>query len=159
MNKLESLYRAFRHRIFEYVMRMTGDYELSRDIMQESFARYFERYGDMEVKPSLLYRIARNIIFDTFRKNSRKKYPNDLDQGSENNAEHQILVREEYRLVMEAMKVLHPEDREILSLSISGDLSYRDIAAITNISEGNIKVKIHRARLKLKKSLKACEES
>jgi RNA polymerase sigma-70 factor (ECF subfamily) len=62
-------------------------------------------------------------------------------------------VREEYRQVLSAMQELAKDERDILALVISGDLSYREIASIAGISEANVKVKVHRARLKLKKFL------
>jgi RNA polymerase sigma-70 factor (ECF subfamily) len=51
------------------------------------------------------------------------------------------------------MMNLEKSQREILALTVSSDLSYREIANITGISEANVKVKIHRARIKLKKQL------
>jgi DNA-directed RNA polymerase specialized sigma24 family protein len=44
-------------------------------------------------------------------------------------------------------------------LAISDGLSYRDIAAIVDISVENVKVKVHRTRLKLKKILQRGDES
>ena len=52
-------------------MRRTGDYHLSSDILQESFTRYFERYGNKQHSLSLLYTIGRNLIFDAARKQAR----------------------------------------------------------------------------------------
>jgi len=48
---------------------------------------------------------------------------------------------------------LNDDEREIISLAADGDLTYRQIARITGISENNVKVKIHRTRLKLKEMI------
>ena len=53
---------------------------------------------------------------------------------------------------------LEPEERDVLSLVVSSDLSYRQIARITGTSEGNIKVRVHRARVKLRKMINAGEK-
>ena len=45
--------------LFTYLMRMTGDYYLAGDIMQESFTRYLERYPKQVPNASLLFTIAR----------------------------------------------------------------------------------------------------
>ncbi|MBN4058763.1 hypothetical protein JYT18_00875 [Desulfocapsa sp. AH-315-J15] len=45
----------------------------------------------------------------------------------------------------------------MLSLVVSQDLSYKQIAEMTGTSEANIKVKIHRSRLKLKEILRKGE--
>jgi len=64
--------------------------------------------------------------------------------------EADVLVREEYRQVLTAMEKLEKSERDVLSLAISADLSYREIAEIAGISEENVRVKIHRARKKLR---------
>jgi RNA polymerase sigma-70 factor (ECF subfamily) len=69
--------------------------------------------------------------------------------------EHYLLVRDEYRQVLAAMRHLEDDERDLLSLVVSSELSYRDIAGITGLSEANIKVKIHRARKKLRTCLGA----
>ena len=43
------------------------------------------------------------------------------------------------------------DERDILALAISDGISYQDIAEIVGISLENVKVKVHRIRLKLKK--------
>jgi RNA polymerase sigma-70 factor (ECF subfamily) len=60
------------------------------------------------------------------------------------------MVRQEYRHVLLAMKELEKDERDLLALAVSGDFSYREIASIAGISKANVKVKVHRARLKLK---------
>jgi RNA polymerase sigma-70 factor (ECF subfamily) len=63
------------------------------------------------------------------------------------------LVREEYRQVLAAMRHLEDDERDLLSLLISSGMGYRDLAAVTGFTETNIKVKIHRARKKLREHL------
>ena len=68
--------------------------------------------------------------------------------------DHRLMIRSEYRRVLAAMASLEENEREILSLAAGGDLSYSEIASLVGISEGNVKVKVHRARLKLRQILK-----
>ncbi len=63
------------------------------------------------------------------------------------------MIRDEYRRVLAAMQQLESSERDCLALVVSSDLSYREIAALTGTSEANIKVKVHRARVKIKKIL------
>jgi RNA polymerase sigma-70 factor, ECF subfamily len=137
-------------------MRMTGDYHLSGDIMQESFTRYFEHYGQ-EDTPSLLYTIARNTFFDHIRREKRSSLVENRQDESYVDHERVLIVREEYRRVLLALQKLEEDERDILSLILSSDLSYREIATIAGISEANVKVKVHRARVKLKKTLEGDE--
>lgn len=159
-NRVENFrefYRSNKDRLFGYLLRMTGDYHLSADLMQDSFTRYFERYKDKDASVSLLFTIGRNLLFDNFRgKDTHKSYEEGRhDSGLDQ--ERVFLVREEYRRVLSAMQRLYRDEREMLTLAVSSDLSYREIAKITGTSESNVKVKIHRSRLKLRKLLRAGE--
>ena len=64
-----------------------------------------------------------------------------------------MMVNEDYRRVLAGMQALEPEERDILSLVVSSGLPYRDIARIAGTSEANVKVRVHRARVKLKKMM------
>jgi len=134
-------------------MRLTGNYHLSSDIMQESFARYLEHYGPQTQNVSLLFTIARNAVWNNTRKTAHnKEIENDIEDEAID-PEQQLLVRESYRNVLSAMQKLKKSQRDILALTVSSDLSYREIANIFGISETNVKVKVHRARILLKEFL------
>ena len=134
-------------------MRSTGDYYLSSDILQESFTRYLEKYREKQPSPALLYTIARNAVVDSHRKQVHDTRPFDEKDSSQHNPEMHMLVREDYRRVLAAMQELEQEERDILSLVVSSGLPYREIARIAGISEANVKVRVHRARVKLKKMM------
>ena len=139
-------------------MRSTGDYYLSGDILQESFTRYLEKYGKKGPNAALLYTIARNAVVDGRRKQGRDLQLFDEQEHSKHNPETRLAVREDYRRVLAAMQELAPEEKDVLSLVVSSDLSYREIARITGTSEGNIKVRVHRARVKLRNMMKPGEK-
>jgi len=62
-------------------------------------------------------------------------------------------IKQEYAQVLSAMKQLENDEREILALVQSGDFNYKQIASVVGVSEGNVKIKVHRARIKLRKFL------
>lgn len=150
MKLFDRIYREHRKKLFSYLMRMCGDFELSRDIMQESFARFYKHYRNNASEAPLLYTIARNALFDHFRKEKHHNAFDEINTQSPLDSERHVMVREEYRQTLAAMEKLNREERDILSLVISSDMSYRDIARITELSESNVKVKVHRARLHLR---------
>jgi RNA polymerase sigma-70 factor (ECF subfamily) len=151
VSDFRAFYREHRDRLFAYLMRSTGDYFLSGDILQESFTRYLEKYGEEAPKPALLYTIARNAVVDGHRLKGREAPLSDTLDLSRNNPEAHMMVNEDYRRVMAGMQGLEREERDILSLVVSSGLPYRDVARITGTSEANVKVRVHRARVKLKK--------
>jgi len=142
---------------FAYLMRSTGDYYLAGDIMQESFTRYLERYGKDSQNAALLYTIGRNLIYDNARKQKRdSQFQLERDDPVDDH-EHYLMVREQYRQVLSAMQALEGDERDILALAVSSQLSYREISSIAGISEANVKVKVHRARAKLRQIIQAGE--
>lgn len=153
MGNFRAFYQKHRDRLFAYLMRRTGDYYLSGDILQESFTRYLEKYGEQEQNTALLYTIARNAVVDGHRKQSRDTRLFDEQEHLHQNPESHMMVREDYRRVLAALQELEMEERDVLSLVVSSGLSYREIARITGTSEGNVKVRVHRARVKLKKMM------
>jgi RNA polymerase sigma-70 factor (ECF subfamily) len=153
MDKYRVFYQKYKEKLFSYLMRMTGDYFLSSDILQESFTKFLEHYGADNNSASLLYTIARNSVLDNARNKKRMETLDEHMMHSREDQERVFMIREEYRQVMECIEQLSNNEREIISLATDGDLTYRQIARIVGISENNVKVKIHRTRLKLREMM------
>ena len=148
-------YRSWKSKIFNYLMRLTGDGSLAGDIMQETFTRHFGHYGEDNRDIPLLYRIARNLFLDEMRREKKQRgVAEEAGEEPSIDQDRRLMIRFEYRGVLSAMASLEEDEREILSLAAGGDLSYSEIASLVGISEANVKVKVHRARLKLKKIIK-----
>lgn len=154
MGDFGSFYLRHRKELFHYLLRMTGDAALSEDLLQESFTRFLDRYGREDPTIPLLFTIARNALFDYWKKRKPLRSEEGANEAGGENPEHRVLIREEARTVLRAMGTLSEDERDLLSLAATGDLSYREIAAVSGLSEGNIKVKVHRARRKLRDMLK-----
>lgn len=151
-------YRDCRNKIFNFLIRLTGDYGMAGDILQETFARHLEHYGRENREIPLLYGIARNLFRDELRR--RKQETGGIQQKEEpvEDQERRLQVRSEYRRVLAAMKRLDQDEREVLALAVGEDLSYGEIASLVGISEVNVKVKVHRARLRLREIMREEEQ-
>ena len=151
--RYKEFYNTYKHKLFSYLLYLNGDPETSKDIMQESFTRHFKYYGnDTSISPTLLYTIARNALTDERRLQNRfSDRPGHIEQSS-NDEESALLIREKCENVKEAMGKLSPTDQEILVLAVGG-MAYKEIANVLGMSEANIKVRIHRARTKLRQML------
>jgi RNA polymerase sigma-70 factor (ECF subfamily) len=155
MGDMEAFYRAGKDRLFGFLVRMTANHDLSADIMQESFVRYIEHYGSGACQYPLLYRIARNTLNDHYRRTNRFTCLNDGIEDNCATPEQTVEMRDAFQQVLKALQKLKPDEREILSLATGdGNLSYQQIGEITGNSEANVKVRIHRARRKLRDILK-----
>lgn len=153
MNNFREFYNDNKDRLFGYFLRRTGDYHLAADISQESFTRYLEQYSKREPSVSLLFTIGRNLLYDHGRRQRPTILFDEERHRSSTDEESAFLVREESRRMLKALQQLDPEEADILLLAVNSDLSYQKIAELTGTSEASIKIKIHRSRLKLKKTL------
>lgn len=140
-----------KKRLFSYLLHLTGERQLSWDLMQESFTRYLARYGSTYGNGSLLYAIARNAALDVFRQRSRIQEIESEPESVCETPEHHLIQKQSCDQVLEAMERLKDEERKLLALVAKDKLSYREIGLLLGISEGNVKVRVHRARVALKK--------
>ena len=150
MESCERLYRDNRERVLRFLLHLTGDVELARDLVQETFARYLSRYGRDSEQAGLLFTIARNAGLDALRRRRTSTLPERETADPRRDPEHQLIDRQEMDRVLAAIRRLDDTDRQLVALLATGAFSYREIGRLLDLSETNVKVRVHRARLKLK---------
>ena len=155
----EELVRRYQRPITGYVFRMLGDYEFSLDVTQEVFIKVYnslERYSSEYKFSTWLYRIAHNAAIDHMRRNSVNPQSIETENAdgtyqlqieSPNPSPEQDRERSEWRTEIDAVvKRLPAPYRELILLRHSRDLSYDEIAEITNLPLGTVKNRLFRAR-------------
>lgn len=148
--RYQQFYRDQQHKLFSYLLYKSGDSEVAKDLMQESFTRHFKHYGhQLADSPSLLFTIARNALVDYQRGKTRFYRAEKSPQETVPDEETSFIIKEESARVQEAMTLLPEKDMEILILAVNG-IAYKEIAAIFNLSVATIKVRVHRTRVKLR---------
>lgn len=158
MDSIVCMFEENRDKLFAYIFRMTGNSDTAHDILQESFTRCIEHYRGREVCSSLLFTIARNAIIDHSRKSGRYLSLEDCPADQHSDQEHAAIVRDSYQKVLKGLQTLGADERDILSMVASSGLSYEEISRIMEMSVSNIKVIVHRARIKLKSYLEGKEK-
>lgn len=142
------LFERHYQSLFSFIYRMTSDRDGSEDMVQNVFLRmikYKHTYkGEGEFK-TWMYHLARNVMNDYFKAKSRK-----IEIEPELYATNYDEKEEQVRLLEMALKKLSEEQREILILSRYQELAYAEIARVLDISEANVRVRIHRAMAQLK---------
>lgn len=158
LDKLGLLFERYHRALFGYMFHMTGQRELSEDLVQNVFYRILKyRHtfrGEGEFK-TWMYHMARNVINDNGRTIKRSVRQQELTEHAENvgggfSAEDPIQKKQELATLRAAMEKLSPENREILVMSKFQELRYNEIAQIMEITEGAVKVRVHRAIGQLK---------
>ncbi len=155
----EELVRRYQRPIVGYIYRMLGDYDASLDVSQEVFIKVYnslEKYSSEYKFSTWLYRIAHNATIDHIRRNSQKLQS--LETESEDGAYQMQLEssvptpeqnqeRKEWKSEIESVvKCLPSAYRELIVLRHNQELSYDEIAEVTNLPLGTVKNRLFRAR-------------
>ncbi len=76
-----------------------------------------------------------------------------MPEETEIDEEQAYINREDSRLMLAALQQLDDDERDILALAASSGLPYKEIAVVCGCSEASVKVRVHRARQKLRRLL------
>lgn len=154
---LTEFFEENSRKLFGYLLKMSASREDAEDIFQETFIKYARLYPNEQSLP-LLFTVGKSLFLDNYRK-YRYDTTTETDEipGGKNPEDCLIEKRAENRL-LRLMSMLTQEERELISLSGQDGLRYEEIAKIMKISLPNVKIKIHRTRLKLKKLTEAEDE-
>ncbi len=144
---LEMLIKRHKDRLFTTIILIVKDSYIAEDIFQETFIKIIKnlkagKYNEEGKFLPWAARIARNMAIDYFRKT--KRMPTSTDSSGQDvfrtikikteNREQQIIRSEKESLVRAAIDKLPPEQRQVLILRHYGDLSFKEIAKMTDVS-------------------------
>jgi len=155
----EELVRRYQRPIAAYVYRMVGNYDAALDLTQEVFIKVYNslaRYRSEFKFSTWIYKIAHNAAVDHLRRHSVRGQSLTADFDGEQRemtiesrrlSPEQESEREERRAEIEqVVRQLPSAYRELIVLRHSHDLSYDEIAEITNLPLGTVKNRLFRAR-------------
>lgn len=158
------VYKTTYTLLVKIAFHITNDMSVSEDLCQEAYIKYYNR---KEPLPSLdqakywLIRVVKNLCYNYTKRRGREVKAYDrLGKESKTTTESSdigVLREETGKLVQEALDKLPFNLRMVLVLREYGGLNYKEIADILHISEGNVKVRVFRARERLKELLKEDE--
>lgn len=144
-----------------YLQRLVTDHSIAEDLLQETLIRIARGLPDFEGKSSVktwAYTIATHVAMDHFRK--RGASPLVADEGEAAGLpddaptpEQRLALEQMNSCVREVVAALPEEHRTAILLHDFGGLSARETATACGCSEANAKIRIHRARAKLKVAL------
>jgi RNA polymerase sigma-70 factor (ECF subfamily) len=158
-DEFEELVRRYQRPITGYVYRMLNNYDASLDVTQEVFIKVYNslaRYSSEYKFSTWLYRIAHNAAIDYMRRNSVNQQSIEAENAdgtyqlqieSLRPTPEQEREQSEWRAEIEmVIKCLPTIYRELIFLRHTQDLSYDEIAEVTNLPLGTVKNRLFRAR-------------
>jgi RNA polymerase sigma-70 factor (ECF subfamily) len=163
------LVERHQERIFGYLLGMVRDRSTANDLFQETFFRVIRAmhnqrgsYTQQGRWLAWVMRIARNATLDHLR--SRKKWQDVGDNGDEDSAsfwdrlpaddpraDDLLHLSEEKEKLEACIELLSPEQREVLLLRHEADLTFREIAQLTDCSINTALGRMRYALLNLRK--------
>lgn len=158
----DEVYEAWSPLLFRIVYRMTGRREAAEEIVQEAFIKYFERRDVLPTDEGLKYwliRVARNLTLNYEKRKGRERKAlervfHEPAPRSERAALDRVTDAEAVGDVQKALLKLPENLRTVLVLKEYAGFAYAEIGKMMNISEGNVKVRVFRARAQLAQLLK-----
>ena len=158
LDKLGLLFERYHRALYGFIFHMTGQRELSEDMVQNVFYRMLKYRNSFAGKGEFvvwMFHIGRNILKDHAKQQQRTGKHNELDSIAEQIgggvlADEQLKKKQDQLLLHTALAKLSTDDREVLTLNKFQELKYHEIAQILNITEGAVKVRVHRAMSQLK---------
>jgi RNA polymerase sigma factor (sigma-70 family) len=148
--ELSVLFERYHVKLYNFMLKMTFDREISQDLTQNLFYRvikYRHTFKEEHLFKSWIYQLARNIHIDFCKQQQKlsgrcgrvEEYDKNVPEEKEDFDE------EEYEKLDRALARLSPEQKEILVLSRFQGLKYEEISTIHDLSVSAIKVQVHRA--------------
>lgn len=163
---LERAYSETGPKIVGYLVATGTDEATARDLLHDAVARVAKRtagHGRAEGCddiPALLFTTARNLRANRVRDDARLAFVDEVRDdcdSSDNGGGPAPLLRSDAaylrRRLRDALKELPPALRETYVLYQVGGRSVREIAELTGAGESLVKVRLHRAKLSLRKLL------
>ena len=157
----EALVRATCAETYTLAYRLTGNEEDAHDVMQEAYFRAWKglkRYRGDAAFTTWLYRITANCASTHLARRSRDRHESlgedDVpDERPEVDPQSRLGAADDRERLQVALQSLPSEMRAVVVLRDVYDLPHEAIAAELGISEGAAKVRLHRARRKLRERL------
>lgn len=158
----DELVRATYADAYTLAYRLTGNEEDARDVVQDAYLRAYKGLKKFRGDASFstwLYRITANCASSYLVKRNRDRHEDLDDEKSladerpDIDPEQRIDIAAERQRLTDALQALPPDMRAVVVLRDVYDLPHEAIAAELGITEGAAKVRLHRARKKLRERL------
>jgi len=157
------LVEKYQNFVYTIVIRMVKVKEEAEEVSQDTFIKAFQSLSSYRGESKFstwLYSIAYRKALDRIRKNNKINTTELIEEITESNFEsienalHYIQEQERNEIIKKCILQLKEQEAAIITFYYYEDLTVKEIAKITQLTEDNIKIKLHRSRKKLFSLLK-----
>lgn len=150
----EELYDRLSPRVYKYCLRVLRHESLAEDIFQETFVKFYRSASSerrMTNVAGFILKIARNLCLNA--KSSKYYGLASVEDFHLSSRDHAYEDKELLELIRSAVSCLPDDFREAFVLREYDGLSYQEIAEVLDVSIATVKIRIFRARKKLRRLL------
>lgn len=153
----QDIYKTYSDDVLRYAYSLCLNLDDAKDITSETFIKLWAVKDTLIVETlrAYIFKIARNTFLQRVRSNKNHSPLHEFIPDSTPLADELLENESHINTVLQAIHQLNDTDKSILLMKMNGDLSYKEIASILEISVSAAKVKVHRARVKLAAMLEA----
>ncbi len=146
------LYERYQNKVYCFCVRMLGNRDIAKDAYQDIFLKVYDKRNEFKGDnfSAWLFTIARNTCLNIIR--SRKQYVElEEDYKTTDSLRQSDIEMKEF--IEKSLMKLPLAYREVLILREYEDCSYQEMSEILNINVSNVKVRVLRARILMRKIL------
>jgi len=156
----EKLYSLYSERLLAYLIKLLKSEDIACEVLQDVFIKLWHNRQQLNSEQSFrsyLFRIAENCVYDFFRKAARDKKLQAVLIHSTckayNPIEKSLLMKEESRLLQEAIDALPSKRREVFQLVKMEERSYEEVSLMLHVSTSTINDHIVKATKFIRENL------
>ena len=165
---LEELVNRYQQKVFSYILMVVHNRELAEDLFQDTFIKVVNtlrtgHYREEGKFSQWIMRIARNLIIDYFRKSQKMAFVDNNSNGTDimelfseksMSVEQTIITNQIHDTVRYLVTSLPEEQREVLNMRLYKEMSFKEIADVTDVSINTALGRMRYAILNLRKLAK-----
>ena len=157
------LVERYQNYVFTLVLRFTDSREDAEEISQDIFVKAYRSLADFRGASKFstwLYTIVRTSCITFLRKKKLDITSIDnertflqLENRESGFSANTVEQKSRHAMVNEAIRLLSPDDAQLITLFYKGEQSLEEIGKVMGLEANTVKVKLHRARHRLKEKM------
>jgi RNA polymerase sigma factor (sigma-70 family) len=161
------LFERYQDKLFTSIVALVRDYHLAEDLYQDCLIKMMcnlkqGKYADQGKFLPWALRLTHNYVMDYFRRQKFRQtqmtqykhaFAEHLNHAMEPGTDKRMIQKETSKDLMSILHQLPDDQKEVVVLRIYGELSFKDIAALTNVSINTALGRMRYALMNLKKMI------
>lgn len=152
----EPLVRRYQRPLYNVALRMLGDREAARDVVQDALLKAYQKLSSFDPRYRFFSWVYRIVLNESLNLRARRRTADPLTEEPParwGGPEQAVRERERQDGLQAALQRLTADDRQVLVLRHFAELSYAEIGEALGVAEKTVKSRLHEARQRLGRQL------